>query len=53
VLGGGMFPQLKPRPGQAVYVVGGTGPVTSLVNEGLLDEAHKVTLWAPPDSCLP
>jgi dihydrofolate reductase len=33
---------LKQQPGQAVYVVGGPGSVTSLINAGLLDELRLI-----------
>jgi dihydrofolate reductase len=33
---------LKRRPGNAVYVVGGPGLLTSLINEHLLDELHLI-----------
>jgi dihydrofolate reductase len=33
---------LKEQPGKAVYVVGGPGLVTSLVNDGLLDELRLI-----------
>jgi dihydrofolate reductase len=33
---------LKAQPGQAVYVVGGPGLVTSLINEALLDELRLI-----------
>jgi len=33
---------LKQQPGKAVYVVGGPGLLTSLVNEGLLDELRLI-----------
>jgi dihydrofolate reductase len=33
---------LKQQPGKAVYVVGGPGLVTSLINEGLLDELRLI-----------
>ena len=33
---------LKQRPGKAVYVVGGPGLLTSLINAGLLDELHLI-----------
>jgi dihydrofolate reductase len=33
---------LKGRPGNAVYVVGGPGLVTSLINSGLLDELRLI-----------
>jgi len=33
---------LKQQPGKAVYVVGGPGLLTSLINEGLLDELRLI-----------
>jgi dihydrofolate reductase len=33
---------LKKEPGEAAYVVGGPALLTSLVNEGLLDELHLI-----------
>ena len=33
---------LKEQRGKAVYVVGGPGLLTSLINEGLLDELHLI-----------
>jgi dihydrofolate reductase len=33
---------LKEQPGKAVYVVGGPGLLTSLINEGLLDELRLI-----------
>jgi len=33
---------LKEQPGQAVYVVGGPGLLTSLIDEGLLDELRLI-----------
>ena len=33
---------LRQQPGKAVYVVGGPGLVTSLINAGLLDELHLI-----------
>jgi dihydrofolate reductase len=33
---------LRQQPGKAVYVVGGPGLVTSLMNAGLLDELHLI-----------
>ena len=33
---------LKQQPGKAVYIVGGPGLVTSLINEGLLDELRLI-----------
>jgi len=33
---------LKEQPGEAVYVVGGPGLLTSLINAGLLDELHLI-----------
>jgi dihydrofolate reductase len=33
---------LKEQPGRAVYVVGGPGLVSSLINEGLLDELRLI-----------
>lgn len=34
--------ELKQQPGKAVYVVGGAGLLTSLINEGLLDELRLI-----------
>jgi dihydrofolate reductase len=34
--------ELRKQPGQAVYVVGGPGLVTSLINAGLLDELRLI-----------
>jgi dihydrofolate reductase len=33
---------LRQQPGKAVYVVGGPGLVTSLINAGVLDELHLI-----------
>jgi dihydrofolate reductase len=33
---------LRSQPGKAVYVVGGPALLTSLINEGLLDELHLI-----------
>ena len=33
---------MRQQPGKAVYVVGGPGMVTSLVNAGLLDELRLI-----------
>ena len=33
---------LRQQPGKAVYVVGGPGLLTSLINAGLLDELHLI-----------
>jgi dihydrofolate reductase len=33
---------LREQPGKAVYVVGGPGLLTSLINAGLLDELHLI-----------
>jgi len=38
----GDFRTLRQQPGKAVYVVGGPGMVTSLINAGLLDELRLI-----------